>query len=125
MVPGESGHHTIEWKGEGAMERVCFRLKIRRDRMDEYVERHRSVWPDMQEALSATGWTNYSLYLDCADGTLIGYLETPDLAAAQAGMAAMEVNTRWQAEMAPFFEQLADLRPDEGFLRLPEIFHLD
>jgi len=107
------------------MERVCFRLKIRRDRMDEYVERHRSVWPDMQEALSATGWTNYSLYLDCADGTLIGYLETPDLAAAQAGMAAMEVNTRWQAEMAPFYEQLADLRPDEGFLRLPEIFHLD
>lgn len=93
--------------------------------MDEYVERHASVWPDMLDALRATGWTNYSLYLDRSDGTLIGYLETPDLEAAKAGMAATEVNARWQAEMAEFFEALDGLRPDEGFLRLPEIFHLD
>lgn len=107
------------------MERVCFRLKVRQDRMDEYVQRHAQVWPEMREALASTGWHNYSLYLDRADGTLIGYLETPDLAAAQAGMAATEVNARWQAEMAEFFEALDGLRPDEGFLRLSEIFHLD
>ncbi len=106
------------------MERVCFRLKVRLERMDDYVERHQRVWPEMRAALSATGWTNYSLYLDRSDGTLIGYLETPDLAAAQAGMAATEVNARWQAEMGEFFEALDGLRPDEGFLRLPEIFHL-
>lgn len=82
------------------MERVCFRLKVRLERLDEYVERHRRVWPDMREALSASGWTNYSLFLDHSDGTLIGYLETPDLAAAQAGMAATEVNARWQRKWA-------------------------
>ena len=106
------------------MERVCFRLKVRLERMDEYVERHRHVWPEMRAALAATGWTNYSLFLDRSDGTLIGYLETPDLAAAQAGMATTEVNARWQAEMGEFFEELDGQRPDEGFLRLAEIFHL-
>lgn len=106
------------------MRRVCFRLKVRPELRDEYVRRHAEVWPDMLEALATTGWHNYSLFLD-ADGTLIGYFETPDLEAALAGMAAREVNERWQAEMAPFFEQLDGLRPDEGFLVLDEVFNLE
>jgi L-rhamnose mutarotase len=40
-------------------------------------------------------------------------------------MAQTDVNDRWQAEMAPFFADLGDRRPDEGFRRLAEIFHLD
>lgn len=106
------------------MERVCFRLQVRKDRMDEYIDRHKSVWPEMLQALHETGWTNYSIYLDPSDGLLIGYLETPDLEAAKAGMAAREINAKWQADMAPFFEALEGQAPDEGFLRLQEIFYL-
>jgi L-rhamnose mutarotase len=106
------------------MERVCFLLRVKEERLDEYRRRHESVWPDMLDALHATGWRNYSLFLR-EDGLLVGYFETADLAAALAGMEAREVNARWQAEMAPFFEGLDGRRPDEGFLRLPEIFHLD
>ncbi len=105
------------------MERVCFLLKVRAEKLDEYRERHQSVWADMQQALSETGWHNYSLFLR-PDGLLVGYLETPDFAAALAGMAEREVNARWQASMAPFFEQLDGRRPDEGMFRLEEIFHL-
>jgi L-rhamnose mutarotase len=101
------------------MERVCFLLQVRPDRLDEYKERHRAVWPEMLEALSATGWTNYSLFLR-PDGLLVGYLETADFAAAQAAMEATDVNARWQADMAPFF----DVGPDTGFTRLEEVFHL-
>jgi L-rhamnose mutarotase len=104
-------------------ERVCFRLQVKRQHLAEYTRRHAAVWPDMLRALEATGWRNYSLFLG-EDGLLIGYLETEDLAAARAGMAATEVNARWQAEMAPFFEDL-DLPPDQGFLRLAEVFHLE
>ena len=39
-------------------------------------------------------------------------------------MAKREVNLRWQREMAPFFENLEGQRPDEGFMRLEEVFHL-
>ena len=105
------------------MERVCFLLQVKRERLEEYRRRHQAVWPEMLEALRQTGWRNYSLFLG-EDGLLVGYFETPDLAAALAGMEAREVNARWQAEMAPFFEALEGRRPDEAFLRLPEVFHL-
>ena len=104
--------------------RYCFVLQVRPDRIDEYRERHRHVWPEMRDALSATGWRNYSLFLR-DDGLLVGYVETDDLAAAQAAMAATGVNARWQAEMAPFFTDLDGRRPDEGFLVLEEVFHLE
>ena len=100
------------------MERVCFQLHVRPERLDEYRERHQAVWPEMLDALSRTGWTNYSLFLR-GDGLLIGYLETEDFDAAVAGMEAEDVNTRWQAEMAPFF--VTELE----FERLDEVFHLD
>jgi len=103
--------------------RVCFLLKVKPERLDEYRERHAAVWPDMLAALSATGWRNYSLFLN-PDGLLVGYFETEDLDAALAGMAATEVNTRWQARMAPFFEGLPG-QPDEGIVPLAEVFHLD
>jgi len=105
------------------MERVCFLLKVKTDRLDEYKRRHESVWPEMREALRETGWRNYSLFLR-ADGLLVGYLETDDFPAALQGMALRDVNERWQREMAPFFEALDGRRPDEGMLRLEEIFHL-
>ena len=106
------------------MERVCFCLQVRPERLAEYRERHAAVWPDMLQALADTGWRNYSLFLR-DDGLLVGYVETPSLAEALAGMAATEVNARWQAEMAEFFEDLGDARPDTGFVQLQEVFHLE
>ncbi len=105
------------------MRRVCFLLKVRQDRIEEYRERHEAVWPEMRAALAETGWHNYSLFLR-EDGLLVGYLETEDFAAAQAAMAATEVNARWQAEMAPFFEALDGAAPDEAMKPLTEVFHL-
>ena len=105
------------------MERVCFLLQVKKDRLAEYKRRHAAVWPDMLQALRETGWHNYSLFLR-EDGLLVGYFETPDLQKALAGMAATDVNARWQRDMGPFFENLGGRRPDEGFLRLEEVFHL-
>ena len=105
------------------MERVCFLLRVRPDRLEEYKARHRAVWPEMLDALQATGWRNYSLFLD-DNGLLVGYLETEDFAAAVAGMGETDVNARWQAEMAEFFELPSEARPDTGFVRLEEIFHV-
>jgi L-rhamnose mutarotase len=101
------------------MERICFQLQVRPDRLEEYRQRHREVWPEMLDALREAGWCNYSLFLG-RDGTLIGYVETDDFEAAQRAMANTEVNDRWQREMAGFFGE----RADEGLVRLEEVFHL-
>jgi L-rhamnose mutarotase len=114
-APGESTSRP--------MHRVCFQLQVRPERIAEYRQRHAEVWPEMLQALKDTGWCNYSLFLR-ADGLLIGYLETPDLAAAQAGMAATEVNARWQAQMSELFADLEGA-PDTSFITLTEIFNLE
>ena len=106
------------------MQRICFLLKVRQDRLEEYKERHRAVWPEMLQALHETGWHNYSLFLR-DDGLLVGYVETMDFQKALNGMAAREVNERWQREMSPFFETLEGRRPDEAMQPLPMVFHLD
>jgi L-rhamnose mutarotase len=100
------------------MERVCFQVQVRADRLDEYRERHNAVWPEMLAALREADWRNYSLFLP-PDGLLIGYLETDDFEAAKRAMEETEVNARWQAEMAPFFAG------DLEFERVDEVFHLD
>lgn len=105
------------------MRRVCFVLKVRQDRIEEYRERHREVWPSMRAALSETGWHNYSLFLR-EDGLLIGYLETDDFERARAAMDATEVNARWQAEMGDLFEELDGTAPDAAMVPIPEVFHL-
>jgi L-rhamnose mutarotase len=101
------------------MARVCFVLQVRADRLAEYRERHRAVWPEMLDALRVAGWRNYSLFLG-DDGLLVGYVESDDFEAAQRAMAVTGVNDRWQREMASFF----DARADHALVRLEEVFHL-
>ena len=105
------------------MARYCLLGHVDSAKLDEYRARHAAVWPELLVALRDAGWRNYSLFLR-DDGLLIGYFETASLAAAQAGMAATEVNARWQAEMGDFFVAL-DGAPDTGFLQLTEIFNLE
>jgi L-rhamnose mutarotase len=106
------------------MQRICFLLKVRQDKVDEYRRRHAQVWPEMLDALHATGWRNYTLFLS-EDGLLVGYLETPDFEKARAAMQDYPVNARWQAEMAPFFESLEQGSADTSMFPLGEVFHLD
>ncbi|MGB7728380.1 MAG: L-rhamnose mutarotase [Candidatus Acidiferrum sp.] len=105
------------------MERVCFILRVKPERLEEYKERHRSVWPEMKKALQETGWRNYSLFLR-PDGTLVGYLETEDFERARAEMARQKVNSRWQMEMADFFVRQEGLLPDQAITPLEELFHV-
>jgi len=105
------------------MQRVCFLLKVKADKLADYKKAHESVWEEMLQALRETGWHNYSLFLR-DDGLLVGYLETPDFQKALDGMAVREVNARWQAAMGEYFEDLDGQRPDEGMMALEEVFHL-
>ncbi len=106
------------------MERVCFLLKVRAGKLDEYKQRHANVWPEMLEALRNSGWHNYSLFLR-EDGLLVGYLETPSFNQALKKMQEQSVNEKWQKEMMPFFESPNGTAADESMFRLEEIFHLD
>lgn len=106
------------------MQRVCFLLRVKSDRLAEYKKAHKDVWPEMRAALSRHGWRNYSLFLK-SDGLLVGYVETPDIKKAVDGMQGEDVNRRWQAAMKDFFTSLGTGAADTSLQTLEEVFHLD
>jgi L-rhamnose mutarotase len=104
------------------MQRICFLLQLNQDKIPEYMELHRFVWPEMLDALRSTGWKNYSLFLG-PGGILVGYVEVEDFDKALEGMKALPVNERWQMFMQPFFA--SQEAADDAMSPLPMIFHLD
>ncbi len=96
---------------------------VKPELIDEYLERHSPVWPEMLAEIAAAGRRNYSLFLGDG-GRLIGYYETDDDAAAQAYLAASPVAAHWEAEMARFFVGLEG-RPDQAATPLAEVFNLE
>ena len=107
------------------MKRIGFMLKVRQEKIAEYKEHHKNVWPEMQEALRRTGWHNYSLFM-ADDGLMFGYFETPDsFQAALDGMEKEPINARWQKFMEPYFEALGGKRPDESMVELEQVFFLE
>ena len=101
-------------------QRSAFVLHVRPDRIDEYVEAHAEVWPEMLQALTDAGIRNYSIFRAGTD--VFGYFEADDLAAAAAYMDAQPISTRWQDRMAPL---LSERVPDAGPPALEQIFRLD
>lgn len=101
-------------------QRSAFVLRVRPDKIDEYVAAHRDVWPEMLDALRRAGIRNYTIFRN--GNEMFGYFEADDLEAAGAHMAGQEVNARWQDAMADLLDERV---PDEGPPPLEEVFRLD
>ena len=101
-------------------QRSAFVLEVRPERIAEYVEAHRTVWPEMLDALRRAGIRNYTIF---RHGTqMFGYFESDDLEAASRVMAQQGVSARWQDAMAELLEARV---PDGGAPALEEIFRLE
>ncbi len=105
-------------------QRICFTMTIRPELVDEYVARHRAVWPEMLAAIRDSGRRNYTLFLGDG-GALVGYYETDDDAESARRLAADPRTERWEAESARFFADLDGTRADQSIVALTEVFHLE
>ena len=85
------------------MKRVCFLLKVKKDRVQDYLAAHEPVWPEMLDAMREAGIHNYSLF-HRADGLMAGYFEAEDPERSLSQLGETDVNRRWQEHMAPYFE---------------------
>jgi L-rhamnose mutarotase len=101
-------------------DRTAFVLRVRPDKLEEYVDAHRAVWPEMLEAIRAAGIRNYTIYRD--GNRMFGYFEADDLAAAGRYLAQQDVSRRWQDAMAELLEERV---PDGGPFPLEEVFRLE
>ena len=84
------------------MERACFLLRVKQERLADYLKAH-DVWPEMRQAIHAAGIRNYSMFYR-ADGLLVGYLEGENIRESLRQAGQTDVNRRWQAHVAEFFD---------------------
>lgn len=104
------------------MQRVAFQLRIREGMIEAYEEAHRNVWPELLRELEGMGIEEYSIFRrDCQ---LFLYMRVPDFRQVVARMSASEINQRWQRAMAPLFEPVPGMRPDEPFAMMKEVFYM-
>jgi L-rhamnose mutarotase len=101
-------------------QRTAFVLRVRPEKIDEYIRAHEDVWPEMLDALRGAGIRNYTIFRD--GNRMFGYFEADDLAAAERYLAEQDVSTRWQDAMAELLEERV---PDAGPPSLQEVFRLD
>jgi L-rhamnose mutarotase len=101
-------------------QRTGFVLRVKPDRVDDYVEAHRAVWPELLDALRTAGIRNYTIFR--AGDQMFGYFEADDPAGATRHLASQEVSARWQDAMADLLEERV---PDGGPPALEEVFRLD
>ena len=83
-------------------QRTAFVLRVRPEKIDEYIRAHEDVWPEMLDALRGAGIRNYTIFRD--GNRMFGYFEADDLAAAERYLAQQDVSTRWQDAMAELLE---------------------
>ena len=102
--------------------RVGFTLKLRPDRIADYDESHRAVWPEMLALLTESGISRYSIFR--RDAELFLTFTCDDFEATWAKVEQSPVNARWQQAMAPFFAD-NEQPPGKRFPTWQEVFYLD
>jgi L-rhamnose mutarotase len=104
------------------MERLCFTFTIRPGTEDEYRRRHDEIWPELVEAITESGFTNYSLFR--RDLQVIAYAEcVPDVTTAFTKLGSYDVNRRWSEWFEDVIDSLTD--SDGNVYRADEVWHLD
>lgn len=103
------------------MERLCFFINLVSGSEEEFDRRHREIWPEMTDAMSTAGYTNYTLFR--RDTTVVGYAEcVPGVASAGESMGATEIAVRWNESFGGIIESMAD--SEGNLLRADEVWHL-
>jgi L-rhamnose mutarotase len=104
------------------MERLLFFIYLYEGKEAEYDKRHDELWPDMAQALTECGWTNYTLFRNGT--TVVGYCEAvPNVATAAQKMGATEVNARWQESFKDIIRHITDR--EGNLLSYREVWHHD
>lgn len=96
-------------------------MKLKSGCEAEYKRRHEAIWPDLAQALTDAGVSDYSIFLDEETLTLFAVQKLADGHAADH-LPTHPVVRKWWDHMADLMEVNEDHSP--VCVTLPEVFHL-
>ena len=104
------------------MIRRSFRMTLKEGKLEEYKKKHDEVWPEISEILATAGVTNYSIYYDKKDNTLIEYMELTDDNTFDQ-MEELETIKKWNIFMQDLLVTRSKEEASPVVSELLEVFH--
>lgn len=102
------------------MKRLAFKMYLKPGYELEYEKRHREIWPELQEELTKSGITDYSIYWDKESNYLFAFQKIDE---SIPSCEPAPVIWKWWAYMADIMETNPDTSPIS--VSLIEVFHMD
>ena len=89
------------------MERFVWKGRVLEGKLEEYIRKHREIWPEMVDLMHGAGMRNYSIW-HCGN-ELIGYYEFDGMEKKSAYYAQHpDVLARWNEHMGGIMEMERD-----------------
>lgn len=103
------------------MNRLAFKMKLKKGYRDEYKKRHNELWPELKQLLKDNGVSEYSIFLDEETHTLFAFQKVSGEGGSQA-LAEKEIVKKWWDFMA----DIMDVNPDNSPISIPleELFFM-
>lgn len=107
------------------MERHGQVIKVKSDKVEEYIEYHQNVWPEVLETITDCNIRNYSIFYH--DGYLFAYFEYVgnDFEKDMSKMADDPVTQDWWDEVKPLQKPLESREEEEWWAEMKKVFHVD
>ena len=105
------------------MQRVAFVMHVKEGQEEEYIRRHRDVWPQVLADLEKAGVGQMNIFM--ASRQLFLYMEADDYAEAVRILSDCPESVRWEEQMEPIMENAegGSYDPANPYpVSLPEVF---
>jgi L-rhamnose mutarotase len=102
-------------------------VRLKPDRVEEYRDLHRAVWPEVLRRITQSNIRNYTIFLKEPENLLFAYWEYvgTDFDADMQKMAADPDTQRWWAICKPCQEPVGTRKKGEWWAMMEEVFHSD
>lgn len=110
-----------------SLERMGWVIGIRPEKITEYKTLHANAWPEILQKISECNIRNYTIFLREPENLLFAcwdYVGT-DFDADMERMKGHAKTRKWWALTDPCQDPLGSHQPDEQWVRMEQIFHLN
>tara|TARA_B100001250_G_C19461954_1_gene640598 strand:- start:57 stop:356 length:300 start_codon:yes stop_codon:yes gene_type:complete len=97
-------------------------MTLKEGKLEEYKKKHDEVWPEITEALTNAGVTNYSIYYHQKDNTLIEYMELNDNNTFEK-LEELDILKKWNIYMKDLLVTKSEEDATPVVEELLEVFH--
>lgn len=98
---------------------------IKKERLEEYIEYHKKVWPEVLDRIKECNITNYSIFQ--FKEMLFAYFEYTgdDFDGDMRKMAEDKVTQKWWSIMKPMQSNVNEAAGKPEWIEMKEVFHVD